>query len=125
MINEYALWVLCISATIVQSFGRPSHLSVCCESQDCPIEHRVNTADQVSSSSTITSPADPLTTRRHHEIMDTLSVELHGQIFEHACIDDGSTARSLALPHHLRRVRHLHVTDRRSDQLGCRPCEGL
>lgn len=29
--------------------------------------------------------------------MDTLSVELHAQIFEYACIDDGSTARSLAL----------------------------
>ena len=29
--------------------------------------------------------------------MDTLSVELHAQIFEYACVDDGSTARSLAL----------------------------
>ncbi|KAH9841128.1 uncharacterized protein C8Q71DRAFT_804852, partial [Rhodofomes roseus] len=29
--------------------------------------------------------------------MDTLSVELHAQIFEFACVDDGSTARALSL----------------------------
>lgn len=86
--------------------------------------------------------------------MDTLSVELHAHIFEYACMDDGSTARSLALvsryvhavarpflyqslavrglpqvraltdqlaplPHYLRRIRHLYLTD--SDQ----PCHAV
>ncbi|PCH34887.1 hypothetical protein WOLCODRAFT_155537, partial [Wolfiporia cocos MD-104 SS10] len=78
--------------------------------------------------------------------MDTLSVELHAQIFEYACVDDGSTARALSLvshyfhevvkpylyqslvvcgpaqlaalearlaplPPHLRRIRHLFLSD--------------
>ncbi|KAH9917489.1 uncharacterized protein B0H18DRAFT_850559, partial [Fomitopsis serialis] len=78
--------------------------------------------------------------------MDTLSVELHAQIFEYACLDDGSTARALALvshyihdvaqpflyqslavqgfiqmhaliatltplPHYLRRIRYLYLSD--------------
>ena len=29
--------------------------------------------------------------------MDTLPLELHSQIFEYACVDDGTTARSLSL----------------------------
>ncbi|KAI9065743.1 hypothetical protein FKP32DRAFT_1665249 [Trametes sanguinea] len=78
--------------------------------------------------------------------MNALPLELHAQIFEFACTDDGTTARSLslvsryvrdvsapyryqslsifgleqmnelvtrldALPHHLRRIRHLFLSD--------------
>lgn len=37
--------------------------------------------------------------------MDTLPLELHSQIFEYACVDDGTTARSLSLVS--RYVRHV------------------
>ncbi|KAI0942600.1 hypothetical protein AcW1_003186 [Taiwanofungus camphoratus] len=84
--------------------------------------------------------------------MDKLSVELHSHIFQFACIDNGFTARSLALvshyvrevarpflyqslvvagidqmfelvsrlaiiPPHLRRIRHLHLSDWTHDQV--------